>query len=523
MSTQKEFGDFQTPLRLASEVVSLIDDLVGKPDRIVEPTAGLGSFLEAAREKWGAKPTCEGFEINPVYVREASARLAERGIVLEQRDFFTADWPGILGAKKSRNLLVLGNPPWVTNSALGSLKSQNLPRKANFQGLRGFDAKTGKANFDIAEWILIRLIESLPPRASIAMLCKTMTARKVLRHFWKTEGGLANAALFLIDANAHFDVSVSACLFFASGQRTDQRTADVFADLSTRRRLSKFGLVDGHLVSDLDAYREFRDIDGGSPYVWRSGIKHDASKIMEFASSGGLYTNGLGENVALESEYVYPLLKSSDLGNGRTVPRRFALITQKKIGDPTDAIREIAPETWRYLEGHSERLIARKSSIYENRPKFSIFGVGEYSFSQWKVAISGLYKSLRFVVVPPHRGRPVMVDDTCYFVPCDSRREANLICDLLNSGPCQRFLSSLSFEDSKRPVTTEILRRISLTAIAKRMDQLDELGEFMGRHKPSKEKGDRQLDIVMERPKEYRKARAANPKALVATSLRRAK
>ncbi len=224
MSTQKEFGDFQTPLRLASEVVSLIDDLVGKPDRIVEPTAGLGSFLEAAREKWGAKPTYEGFEINPVYVREASARLAERGIVLEQRDFFTADWPGILGAKKSRNLLVLGNPPWVTNSALGSLKSQNLPRKANFQGLRGFDAKTGKANFDIAEWILIRLIESLPPRASIAMLCKTMTARKVLRHFWKTEGGLANAALFLIDANAHFDVSVNACLFFCI--RTTNRSKD---------------------------------------------------------------------------------------------------------------------------------------------------------------------------------------------------------------------------------------------------------------------------------------------------------
>ena len=30
----------------------------------------------------------------------------------------------------------------------------------------------------------------------------------------------------------------------------------------------------------------------------------------------------------------------------------------------------------------------RKSSIYNKRPRFSIFGIGDYSFSKWKVAIS---------------------------------------------------------------------------------------------------------------------------------------
>ena len=38
----------------------------------------------------------------------------------------------------------------------------NLPEKKNFMGLRGMDARTGKSNFDIAEWMLIQLIEALP-------------------------------------------------------------------------------------------------------------------------------------------------------------------------------------------------------------------------------------------------------------------------------------------------------------------------------------------------------------------------
>jgi hypothetical protein len=449
--------------------------------------------------------------------------MMKRRTTLKQQDFFSADWPAILGASGAQKLLVLGNPPWVTNSALGSLGSLNLPAKANFQGLRGLDAKTGKANFDIAEWMLIRLVESLAPEASIAMLCKTMTARKVLRHFWKTEGGLADAALFLIDANAHFGAAVDACLFYANGRRTKKKTARVFADLSTKRRLSEFGLVDGYLVSDVEVYEAYRDIDGGSPYQWRSGIKHDASKVMEFALSNGHYTNGLDEKVELESEFIYPLLKSSDLGNGRVEPRRFVLITQKRIGDPTASIREIAPRTWKYLEKHSKQLSARKSTIYDNRPPFSIFGIGDYSFSPWKIAISGLYKTLRFAVVPPFRGRPVMVDDTCYFVACSSRLEASLICDLLNSDPCQQFLSSLSFQDSKRPVTTEILRRISLAGIAKRLGRLPELSKFIDRFEIAGERSDRQLDLVMESSKAYRRPRVVSPKAHPALPLRRAK
>ena len=115
----------------------------------------------------------------------------------------------------------------------------------------------------------------------------------------------------------------------------------------------------------------------------------------------------------LESEFLYPMLKSSELANGRELSR-YMLVTQKAIGEDTAAIAETPPLTWRYLESHGDTLDSRLSSIYRKRPRFSVFGIGEYSFAQWKVAISGFYKSLDFRVVAPCEGRPVVLDDTCY-------------------------------------------------------------------------------------------------------------
>ena len=339
------------------------------------------------------------------------------------------------------------------------------------------------------------------------MLCKTMTARKVLRHFWKTEGGLESSKLFGIDAKKHFDVAVDACLFFASGKRTEDRVAAVYSSLNVDSRVTEFGLVDGSLVSDVETYMNFRELDGGSPYTWRSGVKHDASKVMEFSRWNGRFVNGLGEAVELEEDFLYPLLKSSDLGNRRTTPRKVVLVTQRRTGDDTSWIRDVAPKTWKYLEDHSDKLDSRKSSIYQNRPRFSIFGVGDYSFAPWKVALSGLYKSFTFVVVPPHNGRPVMVDDTCYSIPCECEKEAWLLCDLLNANPAQRFLWSLVFQDSKRPITVDILRRLSFINVAKMMKRLYELREFTSSGSVPLDDGHQQLSLLIEQERNYQTRR----------------
>lgn len=507
MNDKHAFGDFQTPETLAERVVCLIANLYGTPGVVIEPTAGLGTFLKASVREWADVSKYFGYEINEEYAELARKSLKGSNVQIFQRDFFSEDWKTNIANCGTTRVLVIGNPPWVTNSDLGQLGSSNLPKKSNFQGLRGLDARTGKSNFDIAEWMLIRLIEALPADGALAMLCKTMTARKVLRHFWKTDVGRKDSMLFHIDAKVEFNVSVDACLFFVRGERTNDRSAAVYEDLDVSSKRTRFGFVHGDLVSDLDSYQQQVGLDGGSSlYTWRSGIKHDSSKVMEFTREGHRLINGLGEIVDIEDDYVFPLLKSSDLGNGRINIRKSVLATQRHTSDDTAEIKLKAPKTWEYLVRHADALDGRKSSIYENRPRFSIFGIGPYSYAPWKVAVSGLYKNVSFVLVPPYQTHPVMVDDTCYFIPCNSRAEAELLYELLSSGQAKAFLNSLIFFDSKRPITIEILRRLSIVELARSLGKFDALQHF-AKYDSNGEKIVGQLSLLMESATEYKTKR----------------
>jgi len=464
-----EFGDFQTPHALAGEVCALLAGRGEQPDFVIEPTAGKGAFLLAAAKIFPLA-ALRGWEINSDYVDEARRALgAVARAQIECQDFFTHDWDAQLSGLPGR-LLVLGNPPWVTNAGVAAVNGANLPRKENITGLKGMAARTGKANFDISEWMLMRLLRALRGReATIAMLCKTSTARKFLRHAWKNEGGVASAFIWRIDAIAHFGAAVDACLLYVKTGACGPKEADVFASLADRVPTNRIGLAGKDLVADIKSYKRLRHLEGVSPFRWRSGIKHDCAAVMELHPvelEKGLVENALGERVQLETEYLYPLLKCSDLANGRTSPGRVLLLTQKSMGDDTSSIQAMAPATWQYLQRHAAKFSGRKSSIYADSEPFSIFGIGEYAFAPWKVAISGLHKNMQFQVVGPAEGKPVCFDDTCYFIPFEHEADARLVCDVLNSPQCRRFMASLVFTDSKRPVTVDLLQRLNIEAIA---------------------------------------------------------
>ena len=174
----------------------------------------------------------------------------------------------------------------------------------------------------------------------------------------------------------------------------------------------------------------------------------------------------------VESDYVYPLLKSADLllpSSAR--PSRFVIVTQRRIGLDTGPIEHAAPRLWRYLQANAADFAKRRSSIYRGQPLFAMFGLGPYSFAPHKVAISGLHKAPRFHAVGPVEGRPMMLDDTCYFLACHSAEQAALVSALLNAPATLGLIRSLVFCDSKRPITKAILQRIDLGAIADRADR----------------------------------------------------
>ena len=461
-----EFGDFQTPDDLANAVCKLLVNLGLSPASIVEPTCGKGSFLRASESHFVECKSFLGYEINPTYAAEAQTSTERTTVHCE--DFFSRDWLGTLN-ECIEPILILGNPPWVTNSTVGAIGGQNLPAKSNFLGMSGIDAITGKSNFDISEWMLSDMLRCLSGRSSVlAMLCKTAVARKVLQHAWRKGIQIKRSALYAIDAKKSFGAAVDACLLVCALEPdavSDQ--CEVFSGLEALEPTSKFGFVDDRLVADVNSYLSYGYLGGASPLKWRSGVKHDCSGVMELRSGQetNTYINGNDESVILEGDYLYPMLKSSELTRG-DAPSRYMLVTQSSPGEDTATIADEAPLTWQYLESHAHVLDARSSSIYRNRPRFSVFGVGPYSFAPWKVAISGFYKRLNFRCIGPVDERPVILDDTCYFLPCDSKQDAEILERLLNSRGARGFFQSMVFWDAKRPITASLLSSLDLRIVA---------------------------------------------------------
>ena len=444
-----------------------------KAKSLVEPTCGQGGFIFKALKQLPDIQQVFAVDINQKYVEQVSdqaIRLKLTGVHLDlaQADFFKVNWLKVIADLK-KPLLILGNPPWVTNSDLGKIDSENLPMKYAMDGISGIEALTGKSNFDISQSILQKLTDaSEGQEITLAVLCKTSVARKILKSTWK-KGRHFVARIYQIDAKRHFEVSVNACLLVCDFSKTaESQICKVYDQIYDETPSSTLGYANHQLIADVNDYEDFKKYYEESRYRWRSGLKHDCSTILELRDVNGVLLNKLGFEVDIENEYVYPLLKSSDLNKGNAESDRYVIVTQRKLGDQTKHLEKQQPKLWRYLTDYQDYFSKRKSSVYKNQPLFAIFGVGPYSFSKWKIGISGLYKApdLNFVKIPPINDIPVMLDDTSYFLACENESEMNLLFKLLKSDPSKRFYNSMIFWDEKRPIKSTILNSLNLQQVA---------------------------------------------------------
>lgn len=481
MSKKKILGDFQTPVQLARNVLSRLYADGRQWERVLEPTCGQGNFIRVCIEAAGVREII-GLEIQQSLV-EKSKRICSEivKVSIRQQDIFEINLSTSLQWSLMSPLLVVGNPPWITNAKLGRLNGKNLPRKSNFQKMSGIDAMTGKSNFDIAEAVWLKLIhEFVNDPVTIALLCKTSVARKVAQYVLDRELPVHSMSLYRIEAQKWFNVAVDAGLFkLELNQGEISYDVAEYDNLQDANHVRTFGFLGKHIVADLDSYRQVAGLEGTSQLIWRQGVKHDAAKVMELAYRDGVLRNGYGDHVDIETDYLYPLLKSSDVQSISSgfEPRKYVIVTQRKVGQQTMHLRDLAPKLWRYLNLHAEQMDSRKSSIYKNAPRFSMFGVGNYTFQPYKVVVSGFYLPARFVVVSEFQGKPILSDDTCYSLSFDEEWMAYLICALLSHPKLSQFLASITFSDSKRPITKSVLERIKLTAVYEQV-KIDQLTNY---------------------------------------------
>jgi len=401
-------------------------------------------------------------------LEEACLAARVRGIKdvrLDHADAFALGADSLRDVDPDQSLLAIGNPPWVTSAGQARFDVRNLPRKENGRfGLAGLDALTGSANFDIAEAILLQLLDAVDGfrDVQLAFLVKRTVAMKLGRRLLDRANALSFAR---IDAKCHFGASVDAGLFVC---RLKKSGGELVRHIDVSETIGgnvcrKAGFSNGRFVEDLKAHGSAAHLEATDPVPWRQGVKHDVAKLLELrVSDGQVITNGLGEEVEVEQEVLCPLYKSSDVANGRE-PRRVFPLFQTDLSGPVPDLALRWPGLAAYLARHRRVFAARKSRIYSGKPPFSIFGVGSYVLAPWKVVVSGMYSTANFQVVGPSQaGRPPLVDDTCYLLPFEREEDARTVANHLNSDGPQSLILSLADKGAKRPITKALLSRIAV-------------------------------------------------------------
>ena len=347
-----EYGDFQTNIELATKVALFLKNNIVNPKIIVEPTCGKGNFIIACLETFNQVEKIIAVEIYKPYVWETKFNILEFFIVnpqvirpeIEINHFnaFDFNYSQIFIKNSNEEILVIGNPPWVTNAKLSSLESGNLPLKSNFKKHSGLDAMTGKGNFDIGEYISLMMFDAFQnSKGHFAFLVKNSVIKNLVYDQKQRNYNISTLQKLSIDSKKEFNVSVEASLFFCKLNGKPDFFCNEFKFSDDSNIINQFGWVNDKFVSDIEKYKQTNDLDGISPFIWRQGIKHDLSSLMEFEKVNNYFINGLQEKVELEEDLVFGILKSSDLKESIIdKTRKYTIITQKKVGQDTSFIKK---------------------------------------------------------------------------------------------------------------------------------------------------------------------------------------
>lgn len=325
ISNKKEFGDFQTNINLAISVCDLLKNRNIEPEFILEPTCGTGNFIVASVQIFKRIKAFFAIEIYKPYILQAKLNLLDYflhnsktnipEIFFFNDDILDFDFCNIKQKISNGRILILGNPPWVTNTELSKMNSSNLPEKSNINNYKGLDALTGKGNFDICESITNLVLRNFSDlNGNLAFLIKNTVIKNLLTSQKSNPISVGCITKFRIDSKKEFNAAVDASLMLCNLNSKASIVSSEF-DFYSNELISNFGRANGKFASNLNTYKIVSFIDGKSEFEWRQGVKHDCSKVMELIKRNGIYINGNNENVIIENECIYGLIKSSDLKN----------------------------------------------------------------------------------------------------------------------------------------------------------------------------------------------------------------
>jgi hypothetical protein len=193
----------------------------------------------------------------------------------------------------------------------------------------------------------------------------------------------------------------------------------------------------------------------------------------------------------IEPDLLYPLLRWSDVRRYSAMPRGHLLLAQDpaaRTGIPEAVMRERYPRTLAYLERFRSLLASRAAyrRFQQRGPFYSMYNVGPYTMAPVKVLWRRMDRRINAAVVeerddPLLGRRPVIPQETCVLLACDSADEAHYVCAVLNSAAVNELVRASSVAGGKgfgtpgmldfiplRRFRSDDLRHLELAALSRR-------------------------------------------------------
>jgi len=480
------------PLALPRSLIDarFIDPLANFLEEAVKLNLSREQFTKMLTERFPLIPKRDGRDIEVVY------QLYDKLLSFEQQGI-NGIWARIIKNAFAPLFstdfdYIAGNPPWVNWESLPeNYRRETFPlwQKHNLFSYKGFDAILGKAKDDISILMAyVAMDEYLKKDGKLGFLItqsvfKTAGAGQGFRRFKLGDGkpiqvlhvddmvelqpfeGAANrTSVVVLQKGRPTKYPMHSYLYWRKTAKGKSiATSDKLEDVLQMTQRKQF---DAEPVDEKDptsswltgrpkAIKAVRKVLGQSDYVAHEGVNTGGANGVYWVDIIDKRPDGLvlvanitkgakrqveSVQIAIESDLLYPLLRGRDVKRWQAEPSAYIILTHESgmglNAIPEDEMKPRYPKTYRYLkrfEGALRERAAFKRYFRPEAPFYSMFDVGDYTFTPYKVVWPWIATGVRAAVVSEADGKSVCPEHNTSFLDSWREDEVHFICALLNS------------------------------------------------------------------------------------------
>jgi hypothetical protein len=381
---------------------------------------------------------------------------------------------------------LVGNPPWITwNNLTEAVKGawrDTYAERLDLLPHGGAAARLGHGNDDVSipfAWVCIHrylraggdasfVLKRAISKGPAGKLLRTGTVgdRSVrvravhdftdLRPFGEQVG--AATAVYTLEADAEPEFPIPTISWTKDSTTPDFSSAEAVRESLAREETGFVPVESDDPTSAWVREDAERRALGECAHDIRHGLKDDAKAVFSLDRA---------QLDDLDPDLAYPYVTSRHVVKYGLFGYDLHLVPMEKAGEDNEAeLRENYPRTYDYLTSHRERLEDRASSWLQQGPFYNVFGLGEYTWADYKVVWCRLGFKPHFAVVstvedPDLGEKPVVPGDHFMFVATDDEYEAHFLTALLNSAPYQQSLQGVASE-RKASLSKTVVSKLEL-------------------------------------------------------------